>query len=340
LAFTWSPSLCSPSMVPEEVVSLVMDATNSTSISAQITVIQEITITRYVNAATFVILLYDHLLSLGSEVKLIWPAKFTSAKALFLSIRYMVPCAITLYTVQLSGLSLITLSDNFCQWWMGFAAFAGWATVASSNFLILLRLWVIWDRDRKLMFYTGLCFIIAQTAGLVCASVLVWQMKSQLYWNTDLHLCGFHHQPPVAILWAPGTIFEIILCAVTWWNALNQPRSSNVALAAAIYRDGFLYFIFLLCLRITNTVLAFTAPPGLIFVAMFPVWCATTTTTCRLIIKLRQITEDQLESCPDPDEDNTSVAVHGDYDELERSGVHVEMLRSVGPSTPIRSSGW
>ncbi|KAJ7085857.1 hypothetical protein C8R43DRAFT_1142481 [Mycena crocata] len=298
------------------------------------TAVEEIMITRYVNAAAFVILLYDHLLTLGTEIKLIWPAKLTSAKVLFLFIRYMVPCAITVYTVQLSGLSHIVLSNT---------AFMGWATVAISNFLILLRLWVIWDRDRKLMIYTLMCFIIAQIAGLVAASLLVWQMNPLLYWNRTLGMCGFHdHVPPVAILWVPGTTFEIILCGVTWWNALNQPRSSNAPLAAAIYRDGFLYFLLLLGLRIANTALAFAAPSGLIFVAMFPVWCATTTTTCRLIIKLRQVSADQIELGESdlPDED-MSVAVHGDYDEIERSGVHVEMLRSVGPSTPIRgSSGW
>jgi hypothetical protein len=127
-------------------------------------------------------------------------------------------------------------------------------------------------------------------------------------------------------------------------------------------------------LRITNTVLAFAAPVSAhktprenlhptICAAWFllhcnvvrrrivlprvplnfcsPVWCATTTTTCRLIIKLRQIAEDQSSTEPAPSPNVTrSVAVHGEYDELERSGVHVEMLRQVGPSTPIRASNW
>ncbi|KAJ7045823.1 hypothetical protein C8F04DRAFT_1066300 [Mycena alexandri] len=295
--------------------------------------LNDITITRYVNAAAYVILLYDHLLSLGSEVNLIWPAKNTSAKWLFLFIRYTIPCAITVYTVQLSGLSNIQLSSNFCVWWMSCAAFIGWATVATSNFLILLRLWVIWERNRKLMLWTLGCFLFAQTGGLACAAILVHAMKPQLTWNTELQMCAFIGQaPPVAILWAPGTAFEIVLCAITWWNALNRPRSSNNPLAAAIYRDGFLYFLLLLCLRIINTVLAVAAPRGLIFVAMFPVLCGTTTTTCRLVITLRQVAADH--TIPD----DRSVDVE-EYDQLEQSGVHVEMLRSVGPSTPIRG-GW
>jgi hypothetical protein len=52
------------------------------------------------------ILLYDHLLSLDTEINLIWLAKTNSAKVLFLFIRYMVPCAITLYTVRTYGFCL------------------------------------------------------------------------------------------------------------------------------------------------------------------------------------------------------------------------------------------
>ncbi|KAJ7141511.1 hypothetical protein C8R44DRAFT_763638 [Mycena epipterygia] len=326
--------------MPEEAVSLVMDGSAMAMPSPAD--LHDIMITRYVNAAAYVILLYDHLLSLGSESKLIWPAKLTSAKAMFLFIRYMVPIAITIYTVQLSGLSNLHLDNTFCRGWMSVAAFMGWATVAISNFLILLRLWVIWDRDRKLMIYTLLCFIIAQIGGLAAASLVVFEMQSAIVWNSELGMCGFAHKIPFAIVWAPGTVFEIILCGITWWNALDQPRSSNAPLAAAIYRDGFVYFLLLLVLRITNTVLAFTAPRGLIFIAMFPVWCATTTTTCRLVIKLRHIVQEQIE--PDsgvlPDDLDMSVAAHGDYDELVQSGVHIEILRSVRPSTPVRMSKW
>ncbi|KAJ7079062.1 hypothetical protein B0H15DRAFT_519185 [Mycena belliarum] len=130
-------------------------------------------VTRYFNAAAFVMLIYDHLLTLGAEVDLIWTARLTAAKATFLVVRYMVPCALTFFTNCLDLLILVTL----CRWWMSFAIFMGWATLALSNFLILLRLWVVWDRQRKLSFYTLLSFVVAEFLGLVAASLLVWQMK-------------------------------------------------------------------------------------------------------------------------------------------------------------------
>ncbi|KAJ7282968.1 hypothetical protein C8J57DRAFT_1297149 [Mycena rebaudengoi] len=291
-------------------------------------------VTRYVNGK---ILLYDHLLTLGDEVTFIWPAKSSSPKGLFLFIRYVVPCAMIVYTVQLSGLVpglQLSTTVNSCRWWMGFAAFLGWGTVAIMNFLILLRLWVIWDRDRRLMVWTVLCFILAQVAGLVCASIVVWKMTESMVWHQELTMCGFNTFVPVAIIWLPAIAFECVVCGTAWWNALYRPRSQNVALTAALYHDGFLYFLVSVGLRVTNTVLA-----TLSFLIRSPVWCATTTTACRLIIKMRRISAEPTHGVADQDIDATIV--HGDYDELEQSGVHVEMLRSVGPSTPIRTaSGW
>ncbi|KAJ6499000.1 hypothetical protein C8R45DRAFT_100312 [Mycena sanguinolenta] len=293
----------------------------------------DIVITRYITAAT-IILIYDHLLSFADEVKLIWPAKRSAPKVLFLFIRYMVPTVMIIYNIQLShlipGLTFPTALRFLDEHWP-------LSTIATSNFLILLRLWVLWDRDPNLMFWTLLLFVLSQLGGLATVSVVVSEFKRKLIFNPTFDMCGFvGTPPPVAILWAPGTVFEVILCAITWFNVLKRPRTSNASLATAIYRDGFLYFLLLLCLRIINTILAVRAPPALIFVAMFPVWCATTTTTCRLMIKLRQADHNHDRIGPN-DHSNDTLGVHDEYDELV--GVHVEMLRSIGRSTPIESSG-
>ncbi|KAJ7680641.1 hypothetical protein DFH06DRAFT_1163779 [Mycena polygramma] len=293
--------------------------------------------TRYINgrrlssgslrAKLMQVLLYDHLLSLGSEVALIWPTRWSSPKVLYLMIRYMVPCTMVVFTVQLAGLSPeLKLSDS---------AFMGFGTIATSNFLILLRLWVIWDRNRSLVIWSLFLFILSQFGGLATTSYMIWRIHKTMYWNNEIKTCGFHSAPPVAVLWAPGTAFEVVLCAITWWNALTQPRTTNAPLAAIMYRDGFLYFLFITGLRIINTILAATAPTGLIFVAMLPVWCAITTTTCRLMLALRQIEHNH--NGPDDvcNEGMSVVAVEQEYDELVRSGVHVEMLRSISPPTPM-----
>nr|GAT58531.1 predicted protein [Mycena chlorophos] len=283
--------------------------------------------TRCVNIAAVVILLYDHALTLGTEVRLIWPAKFTSAKALFLFERYCVPAGMLVYIVQLfSGLYGATFSDEFCRWWMGIAAFVAWAAVASSNFLILLRLWLVWDRNRQLMIWTMFIFIGLQVAGLACAAIVVQEMTPSMAWNTEMQMCTWTvSKVHVAILWVPGMAFDLIMFCITWWNALTKPRPSNTPLATVMYRDGLYFFLILLCLRMINTVLSSTdkhISPGLTFIAMFPVFCLTSLTTCRLVLRLREASEVEHADDEEPEDD---------YEELERSSsvIHVETVQTV-----------
>jgi hypothetical protein len=57
-------------------------------------------------AAGYVVLLYDHLLTLDDEVKYVWSAPGTIAKVLFLTLRYMVPLFLTGETISTLNVSL------------------------------------------------------------------------------------------------------------------------------------------------------------------------------------------------------------------------------------------
>ncbi|KAG7087663.1 hypothetical protein E1B28_013611 [Marasmius oreades] len=59
----------------------------------------------YVSAAGLVMLIYDHILTFSDEVELIWRARWTTPKALFLILRYFVPPTLIIHMHQFSGLS-------------------------------------------------------------------------------------------------------------------------------------------------------------------------------------------------------------------------------------------
>ncbi|KAJ7206447.1 hypothetical protein C8J57DRAFT_1404271 [Mycena rebaudengoi] len=58
--------------------------------------------------------------------------------------RYLVPSLMVLNIVAMSGLSGLHLSDNFCIAWVATGLFAGLVTQAINNWLVLLRLWILW----------------------------------------------------------------------------------------------------------------------------------------------------------------------------------------------------
>ncbi|KAF7351580.1 hypothetical protein MSAN_01590500 [Mycena sanguinolenta] len=245
--------------------------------------LQNVVTSRYVSVAGYVVLLYDHLLTLDDEVEYVWKADNTVAKVLFLILRYMVPLFLTGETITRSGLSVISMSD---------VTYAGWISICISNFLVLLRIWTTLPRGHRLVVWSLWFYVAMQLVGLGVTTWVIRNFIPVLYFDSAVGFCSFSTKPSVAWLWMPGLIFEVTVFVAVCWNALDRPRAlgtdSNDHITRMLFRDGLTYFVILFVLRISNTVIAFVAPLSLIFVAVYFIWAATTVTTSRLIINARR----------------------------------------------------
>ncbi|KAJ6496232.1 hypothetical protein C8R45DRAFT_899656, partial [Mycena sanguinolenta] len=254
--------------------------------------LQNVVTSRYVSVAGYVVLLYDHMLTLDDEMEYIWGAKNTVAKVLFLIQRYMVPLFITGQTITRSGLPVIPMSDVVCKIWNSITTYAGWFSIGISNFLVLLRIWTTLPPGHHLVVWSLWFFIVMQLVGLGVTTWVIRNIIPVFYFDPVLGFCSFTSKPSVAGLWIPGLIFEATVFVTVWWNALDRPRAlgtdSNDDITRMLVRDGVTYFVILFVLRIINTILAFVAPVSLIFVGVYFIWAATTVTTSRLIINSRR----------------------------------------------------
>ncbi|KAJ7882533.1 hypothetical protein B0H14DRAFT_3433335 [Mycena olivaceomarginata] len=245
--------------------------------------LENVLTTRYLSAAGYVVLLYDHLLTLDDEVKYIWSAPTTIAKILFLTLRYMVPLFLTGETITRSGLAVIPMSD---------ATYAGWISIAISNFLVLLRIWTTLPRGHRLITWSPVFFTAMQLGSFAVTTWVISNMIPVLFFDPVVGFCSFSAKPNVAGLWIPGLIFEVVVFVTICWNALDRPRAlgtdSETHITRLLFRDGVIYFIILFVLRVANTVLALVAHVSLIFVAVYFIWAGTTITTNRLIINSRR----------------------------------------------------
>ncbi|KAJ7791282.1 hypothetical protein B0H14DRAFT_2535082 [Mycena olivaceomarginata] len=254
--------------------------------------LENVLTTRYLSAAGYVVLLYDHLLTLDDEVKYVWSAPGTIAKVLFLTLRYMVPLFLTGETITRTGIVVIPMSDVVCKIWTSLATYAGWFSITMSNFLVLLRIWTTLPRGHRLITWSLVFFIVMQLASLGVTTWVISNMIRVLFFDPAAGFCSFSAKPNVAGLWIPGLIFEVVVFMTVCWNALDRPRAlgtdSETHITQILFRDGVIYFIILFVLRVSNTVLALVAPVSLIFVAVYFIWAATTITTSRLIINSRR----------------------------------------------------
>ncbi|KAJ6534839.1 hypothetical protein B0H19DRAFT_1271529 [Mycena capillaripes] len=260
-----------------------------------IVALENVLITRYVSAAGLVLLLYDHVLTLDDEVEHIWSAPTTLAKILFLILRYMVPLFLTVQTITRSGLSIIVMSDVFlprCKGWTSFTSYAGWLSIAISNFLVLLRIWTTLPRGHRFIPWSLMFFILMQLTNFSVTTWVASNMIPALVFEPIVGLCTFTSKPSVFGLWLPGLVFEAVVFVTVWWNMLDRPRAidtdSDRHITRVLFRDGVIYFMILFVLRIANTIIAIVAPVSLLFVIVFFIWAATTMTTTRLIINSRR----------------------------------------------------
>ncbi|KAH0835715.1 hypothetical protein J3R83DRAFT_9536 [Lanmaoa asiatica] len=246
------------------------------------------------------ILLWDHILTFPDEVELIWMARLSIPKVLFLLNRYVVPLAMIVqshvqwyYAVSIScgehisfrlaGVGLIKFVQ-FCKLWYAIAVAVGMLSIATSNFLILLRLWVLWDRRPRLMLGTFMFFVVTQIVALSFAGYVIHGMLPTLAFEPLLRVCMPMSKPNFVMLWSPGIAFELMIFLMTMCNALDRPRSRNAQMAKIMYRDGSMYFFVrvLLSRRAERTHMRVIGPICFI-------WSIANITLARLILNLRRL---------------------------------------------------
>ncbi|KAJ6551490.1 hypothetical protein B0H19DRAFT_1073189 [Mycena capillaripes] len=289
--------------------------------------------TRFVSAVGLVILLYDHLLSLPDEVRFIWPAEFTSSKILFLALRYCVPCIMIVHTVQLAGLSPLQLTDTFCKAWYCVGILLGWLTLAINDWLVMLRLWILFDRNRAFILCTLLFFIASNTVILVLSGIGFHDMIPTTRFEPLVHVCvpdsSSNH---IRVLWLPVLLFQFMMISALGWKVLTRTKTFSTLL-----RDGYLYFLESSCylvnssksfqrLNVLNTTIVLVAEASLMFVTVFLVWCFTTTATCRMILSLRRSSFYAREGVEPLDNDHDSPIGY-------RSTAHLELSEIRNPSS-------
>ncbi|KAG1772078.1 hypothetical protein EDD22DRAFT_861681 [Suillus occidentalis] len=161
-------------------------------------------------------------------------------------------------------------------------------SIGTSNFLVLLRLWVLWDRKTRLVLATLPLFLVTQITAIVCTTYVVSSMMPLMVFEPYLHSCMLTEKVNFAILWTPGIVFELMIFIMTWWNALDRPLPQHAKMAKVMYRDGSIYFFVLFGLRLLNLVLSIVSSLSLMFLGVFFIWSACNVTLTRLIMNLRR----------------------------------------------------
>ncbi|KAG9312686.1 hypothetical protein JVU11DRAFT_7103 [Chiua virens] len=207
-----------------------------------------------------------------------------------------------------------------CKVWYAITISVGMLSIAISNFLVLLRLWVLWGRCPRLIIGTLVFFIATQCVSLSLLGYVIHKLLPTLEFNPRRHICAPVTRAPFVLLWSPGMAFELMIFFTMLWNALDRPRSRKTGVAKILYRDGSLFFLVLFVSRLLNMLVSIIAPASLLFVGVFFIWSISNITLSRLVLKLRRLSTPAVDDEQEDAETALEDVEHTELPVLPRHG--------------------
>ncbi|KAL5531109.1 hypothetical protein ACEPAG_3985 [Sanghuangporus baumii] len=215
--------------------------------------------------ASFVVLAWDILISLQDEVQvhLIWKAKWSSGKVLYLACRYPI---LMEAVVWLASTLDFSATSTFCS----VAAYLdGWSTlvfIIPVQLIVVLRTIALWDKRRRVIVAL---IIVTVATDITMATSIALVFKSLVLKANPLIRPVFGCDSGLVSLnttittpaWAALMIFDTVIFLLTLTKVVAKSRHGRTPLLTVLFRDGFAYYTFMLATSVGNLII-YTALPA------------------------------------------------------------------------------
>ncbi|KAI0686846.1 hypothetical protein BC835DRAFT_1378235 [Cytidiella melzeri] len=252
--------------------------------------LQDIRTTRYMGVVGLVLLMYDHALTFGDEVSLVWAAPRSFAKYAYLFNRYMVLVCLLAIAHEMCGFVGDVYSDLSCRKFLFVVSILSLLSIAIGNVLVLLRVVLLWDHRPTIFRLLAGGFLVSFSVQATLMVISLLEMFSGLYWvSTPINMCITTFTPRKFIgVWASPMLFEVLVLFSTILNALDRPHQAHTRVADSLYRDGITYFCAVAFCRTLNLIFATIGRPSTSMLMVFFTWSATTTVLSRSLLNIRK----------------------------------------------------
>ncbi|KAJ7711737.1 hypothetical protein B0H14DRAFT_3020216 [Mycena olivaceomarginata] len=241
--------------------------------------------TRYISAAAVTILFYDHILSFSEEVEIIWFNKAAGAgnRISFLANRYLTEGMMVYDSYVLSGLAHgMTTNCRIFIWLFGIT---GTVWISISHFIIMSRLYTLWDRRREIKWILMGSFAIAISVATAFDILTSLQAEAHFQYNNTINMCTFTDKIwAMPFLLGTLTIFDLFIIVMTVINGFHRPYQKQADVMVALQRDGAM--MFLVILRLVNLFMAILGDATDFTVAFEFVWAMCAIVSSRIQLRV------------------------------------------------------
>ncbi|KAL0952113.1 hypothetical protein HGRIS_008743 [Hohenbuehelia grisea] len=215
----------------------------------------------YMPVSSTALLIYDYIITLIDEIRLVWWAPWSIGKALFLLTRYpvLVNNCLELYRNVAPTVPQCKHLDSES----GYVSIVG---IMVAEIILVIRVWALWERNWKM----GAFLATLVLTGLIVAVVAV----SRYFSTTQLYVAppelknalpGCHDFGTNTSSFIPYVVlmaFETVIFILMFVKGLKHYKGlSQSKFLYGFYQDGIIYYAFLLVVSIINIIVLSREPP-------------------------------------------------------------------------------
>ncbi|TFK31293.1 hypothetical protein BDQ12DRAFT_217459 [Crucibulum laeve] len=256
-----------------------------------------------VSIGALAIQVYELFTCLPDEIKYLWKCKFSATTYLYTWSRYVPLCAQIINVILSEMVYAASPSNKICIGNYIFKAVAGQLSLTCVEMIILLRVYALYNRSRRITYFLGGVFLTGLTLQIIGSVMLV----TSAY--TGPILCSSSQASTMGLsLFAAGAcVNETIMLFMTFLKVFGTYRDGwgRTPLVSVMIRDGLLVFVLLSV--IISTMISFELVQHLsdsLWNTAFSCYIASLSITgCRLILKMRRLSVRNM----DEDTDMTEI---------------------------------
>lgn len=203
----------------------------------------------------YTLLWYDYFSTMEEELKCIWGRPMSTGKVLLIVNRYLPFCDATM----MMSLVFQVHTGRECHLLAGVVTWLIFIGSAASEMILMLRTLAIWQRNRWVL---RLFCLLVFGMWPICIW-LVYKETSKNIYDTEggIGRCISHEDThelyiPYALLMVSETII-VVLTTVKAWQHLPKSHSAWVH---QLYRDGLLFYFYVLCISTLNMAMISAGP--------------------------------------------------------------------------------
>jgi len=208
-----------------------------------ITFVSQYNASKYLTVASAAWLLWDMILTMDQEVDLIWLSKpsLTAAKLLFYINRYFVLFVVTLH---LKVSFTPEMSNKLCDLSNDFFTFATVANVTTVEAMVLLRVWALYNKDKRVLAGLLSLYTVSLVTTLVVLSVGITASSDITSPAPTIAGCLRVLPSYFTSVFFASLVDQTVFFAMTFMKAYHSVKSeAKTPILSALVRDGSILYL-------------------------------------------------------------------------------------------------